>query len=143
MARDSCRRVDDIRQTKPKLAKKENIMKSLAIVALIFGALSIFIPVGGIFIAMLCSVMAMISFRSQPTLSGITFGINIINTAFLSPSIMLSDTLSSYETASSAPTEAGEIYFFYVGFHIFLFVIAIVWRLIRGAVKPSTSTETV
>ncbi len=120
-------------------------MKALAIVALVFGALSIFIPVGGVFIAMLCSVMAMISFRSQPTLSGITFGINIINTAFLSPSIMLSDASSSgaidLGTASSAPTEAGEIYWFYVGFHLVLFVIAVVWRLIRGAVKPSTSTE--
>lgn len=120
-------------------------MKALAIVALVFGALSIFIPVGGVFIAMLCSVMAMISFRSQPTLSGITFGINIINTAFLSPSIMLSDASSSgaidLGTASSAPTEAGEIYWFYVGFHLVLFVIAVVWHLIRGAVKPSTSTE--
>lgn len=120
-------------------------MKALAIVALAFGALSIFIPVGGVFIAMLCSVMAMISFRSQPTLSGITFGINIINTAFLSPSIMLSDAVSSgaidLGKDSSAPTEAGEIYWFYVGFHLVLFLIAVVWRLIRGAAKTSTSTE--
>lgn len=120
-------------------------MKALSIVALIFGALSIFIPVGGIFIAMLCSFMVLISFRSQPTLSGITFGVNIINTAFLSPSIILSDASSSgaidLGTASSAPTEAGEIYWFYVGFHLVLFAIAVFWRLIRGQVKPSISTE--
>ena len=121
-------------------------MKAIAIIALIFGSLSIFIPIGGVFIAMLCSVMAMISFRSQPTLSGITFGINIINTAFLSPSIMLSDAASSGAidlgaTSTSAPTESGEIYWFYVGFHVALFIIALVWRLIRGAVKqPSTET---
>lgn len=116
-------------------------MKALSIVALVFGALSIFIPVGGVFIAMICSLMAMISFRSQPTLSGITFGLNIMNTAFLSPSILLSDAASSgaFDTAGSisttAPTEAGSIYWAYVGFHLVLFVVAIVWRLLRGAPK--------
>ncbi len=70
-------------------------MKALAIIALVFAGLSIFIPVVGVFIAIVCSVLALISFRSQPTLSGITFGINIINTAFLSPSIVLSDAASS------------------------------------------------
>ncbi len=68
-------------------------MKALAIVALVFGGLSIFIPIGGVFIAMLCTVMALIAFRSQTTLAGRTFGINIINTAFLSPSIVMSDML--------------------------------------------------
>ena len=119
-------------------------MKALSIVALVFGALSIFIPVGGVFIAMLCSLMVMISFRSQPTLSGITFGINIINTAFLSPSIMLSDAVSSGAvdlgtTATTAPTESGSIYWFYVGFHLVLFIIAVVWRLMRGAPKQNAS----
>lgn len=118
-------------------------MKALSIVALVFGALSIFIPVGGVFIAMLCSVMAMITFRSQPTLSGITFGINIINTAFLSPSILLSDAVSSgaldVDTANTAAqTEAGSIYWFYVGFHLVVFFIAVVWRLIRGAAKQES-----
>ncbi|WP_198678701.1 hypothetical protein [Pseudidiomarina insulisalsae] len=113
-------------------------MKALAIIALIFGGLSIFIPVGGVFIAMLCSVLALISFRSQPTLSGITFGINIINTAFLSPSILLSDAASSgaFDTArhvTESPTETGELYWAYVGFHIVLLIIAGAWRLTRGA----------
>jgi len=117
-------------------------MKAIAIIALVFGGLSIFIPVGGVFIAMLCSFMAMISFRSQPTLSGITFGINLISTAFLSPSIMLSDAASSGaiglgSASASAPTESGEIYWAYVGFHIVLFAIAVVWLLIRGTIKKS------
>ncbi len=121
-------------------------MKALAIVALVFGALSIFIPVIGVFLAILCSLMAMISFRSQPTLSGITFGINIINTAFLSPSIMLSDFASysgvlDLETSTtSAPTELGEIYWSYVGFHLVLFVVAVAWRLVRGAPKKAVDT---
>jgi len=79
-------------------------MKPLAIIALIFAALSIFIPVGGVFIAMICSVLALISFRSQPTLAGVTFGIDIINTAFLSPSIMLADATSSNNLNSEVAT---------------------------------------
>lgn len=115
-------------------------MKAIAIIALIFGSLSIFIPAMGVFIAILCSLMATISFRSQPTLSGITFGIGIINTAFLSPSIMLTDVASSGaielgSASTSAPTESGEIYWTYVGFHLVLFAIAVAWRLVRGAVK--------
>lgn len=115
-------------------------MKALAIVALVFGGLSIFIPVGGVFIAMLCSVLALVAFRSQPTLSGITFGINIINTAFLSPSIVISDAASSGKlslltTSTTAHTQSGNIYLFYVGFHVVLLIIAIAWRLTRGAPK--------
>jgi len=108
-------------------------MKALAIVALVFAGLSIVIPIGGVFIAMLCSVMAMISFRSQPTLAGVTFGLNILSTAFLSPSIVVSDAVNSSNTVD--PTQAGEIYWFYVGFHVVLFAIAIIWRLARGPVK--------
>jgi len=112
-------------------------MKALSIVALVFAGLSIFIPVGGIFVAMLCSVLALISFRSEPTLSGITFGINIINTAFLSPSIVISDVVSS--SAEQGATAEGDIYWAYVGFHLTAFVIAIVWRIVRGA-KPAPIT---
>ena len=115
-------------------------MKALAIVALVFAGISIFVPLVGIFLAMFCSVLAVISFRSQSTLSGITFGINIINTAFLSPSLILTDVVSSgaFDTSmsvQSAQTEAGEIYWFYVGFHVVLLAIAVIWRLVRGAPK--------
>lgn len=117
-------------------------MKPLSITALIFSVLSMFMPIAGIFLAMLCSVLAMIAFRSQPTLSGVVFGINTISTAFLSPSIILSDMASSGEldTNSVAETpmgESGDIYFFYVGFHLVALVVAIAWRLIRGAPKTS------
>lgn len=116
-------------------------MKALAILALVFGALSIFIPVGGVFIALLCSVFALISFRTQPTLAGIAFGINIINTAFLSPSIMIADASNSgaFDSASDAITSdrggAGDIYWFYVGFHVVLLLLALAWRLVKGPAK--------
>ena len=115
---------------------KEGYMKALAIIGLIFASLSIVIPVGGVFIAMLCSIFALISFRSQPTLSGITFGINIINTAFLSPSVMMADVISSSEQATT--TQSGDIYWFYVGWHVIALVVAIMWLIIRGKPKQNT-----
>lgn len=110
-------------------------MKAISIIALVFAAISIFIPIGGIFLAMLCSFMAMISFRSQPTISGVTFGITILSTAFLSPMLLLS------EANAANTTGAGEIYRFYVGFHIVLFCIALFWRLIRGPVIESSISK--
>ena len=74
-------------------------MKAVAIIALIFGAISIFLPVVGVFLAMICSVLALISFRSQPTLAGITFGLNIISTAFLSPTLVVAEVVN----ASASP----------------------------------------
>jgi len=127
-------------------------MKAIAIIALVFASLSIFIPVGGVIIAIICSVLAMISFRSQPTLAGITFGINIINTAFLSPSILAADMSSSSgvtaETSKqlgiateAAPTESGTVYFTYLSIHLVLLIIAVIWRLMRGAPKLKVSSE--
>lgn len=108
-------------------------MKALSIVALVFSGLSIFIPIGGVFIAMLCSVMAMIAFRAQPTLAGIAFGVNIINTAFLSPSIMLTDAVSSVGAQLSPQTVEDEsVYWFYVSFHLVFLVTAITWWLLAN-----------
>lgn len=109
-------------------------MKALAIVALIFSCVSVFIPVVGIFIAMLCSFMAMISFRSQPTISGVAFGINILSTAFLSPSIVASEIVMA-DPVLGQNHESGDIYIFYVSAHVVLFTLAILWRLVRGAPK--------
>ena len=121
-------------------------MKALAIVALIFAALSIFIPVGGIYIPLLCSLMALIVFRSQTTLSGVTFGINIINTAFLSPILVMSDMHASGEldinnSALSATRESGDLYWSFLGIHLFLLSVSIIWRLIRGASKHTNEAH--
>jgi len=94
-------------------------MKALAILALVFSALSVFIPVGGVFTAMGCSVLALISFRSYPTLSGIAFGINIISTAFLSPSLLIS-AANMHANGQNGTS----MYWFYVGFHIVLLLLA-------------------
>jgi len=122
-------------------------MKALAIVALVFASLSLIIPIVGKDVALLCSLFAMISFRSQPTLAGISFGINIINTAFLTPSLLLADAYYSGELGEALDldlvdmdleTSPGELYLIYVGFHVVLLVVAVIWRLIRGPINNST-----
>lgn len=97
-------------------------MKALSIIALIFAIISIFVPVVGLFIAMGCSVLALISFRGQPTIAGITFGVNIISTAFLSPSLVIA---SSAQGANGVGT-----YGFYVGFHVIAMLIAFIYFII-------------
>ena len=108
-------------------------MKATAIVAMIFAIIAIFIPVGGVFLAMFCSVLALISFRGEPTFAGVAFGVNIINTAFLSPSIVMTDFILSTETTNSpAATEGGDVYWFYVGFHVVLLILAIIYKVMKG-----------
>lgn len=105
-------------------------MKALSIVALVVAALSFFIPVFGVFTAMAASVVAVISFRWEATLSGITIGLNIVNTAFFSPSLLL----SSMDVADEFGSEgAGELYYFYLGFHAVLLVIGIILSFTKKA----------
>lgn len=70
-----------------------------------------------------CSVFALITFCKQPTLSGITFGLNIISTAFLSPVLVAANSSASAENGNA-------VYWFYVGFHIVLMLIAFVLYII-------------
>jgi len=120
-------------------------MKGLAIIALIFAAVSLIIPIVGKEIAILCSIFAIISFRSETNLGATTFGINIINTAFLTPSLFFveDETLSSIDfnqvlsldpTILDFETYSWEVYFLYLGIHVVLFFIAVIWRLIRGPI---------
>ena len=94
-------------------------MKALSIVGLIFAIISIFIPIFGIFIAMLCSLLALITFVKQPTISGAIFGINIINTAFLSPVL-----------ASAAANSGIGTYLFFIKYHVVLMFVAFILFLI-------------
>lgn len=121
-------------------------MKALAILALIFAALAIFIPVGGIYLAMLCSIMALIAFRSLPSLAGIAFGINIINTAFLSPSIVIMDMHASgvfdpgiLPVSMTTKSRSDDIYWYFVSYHLIMLSFAIIWYLARG--RPTQSNE--
>lgn len=96
----------------------ENFMKALSIVAIVLAGISFIIPVVGVFTAMLASVLALISFRSQATLSGIAIGLNTINTAFFSPSLLIAEAGNQMDGGG-----AGELYYFYVGFHVLILII--------------------
>ena len=100
-------------------------MRALSIVALVVAAISFFIPIGGVFLAILASLMALISFRSESTLSGIAIGLNLINTAFFSPSIVIA------EGANQAGGGEGSIYFVYVGIHVVALIIGIILAMTK------------
>ena len=93
-------------------------MRALAIVAVVLAGISFIIPIIGVFSAMVASVMALISFRSQATLSGVAIGTNIINTAFFSPSLLIAEAGNQMDGQT-----AGELYWFYVGFHLVILAI--------------------
>ena len=59
------------------------------------------------------------SFGKKPRFSsGIAIGLNIINTAFFSPSLLLAEGMNQVDGQA-----AGELYWFYVGFHLVILVI--------------------
>ena len=76
-------------------------MKALSIVAIVLAGISFIIPVVGVFTAIGATLLALISFRSQATLSGIAIGLNIINTAFFSPSLLIAEAGNQIIGASS------------------------------------------
>lgn len=89
-------------------------MKALAIIALIFASISILVPVIGVYLALLCSLLALIAFCWQPTLSGITIGMNIISTTFLSPSVYLGAGIAEANTRGDGSVVLNIL----IGFHI-------------------------
>ena len=95
-------------------------MKALSIVAVVLAGISFIIPVVGVFTAIFASVLALVSFRSQATLSGIAIGLNLINTAFFSPSLLLAEAGNMMENGEAA---VGTIYWTYVGIHVVALII--------------------
>ena len=77
---------------------------------------------------MLASLLALISFRSQATLSGVAIGLNIINTAFFSPSLLLAEGVNQVDGGA-----AGELYWAYVGFHLVILVVGVALAYFKKA----------
>tara|TARA_S200002703_G_scaffold145088_1_gene139213 strand:+ start:273 stop:605 length:333 start_codon:yes stop_codon:yes gene_type:complete len=100
-------------------------MKALAIVALIFTAISFFVPIFGVYISVFTSLLCLFSFRFEPTLSGITVGLNLLKTLFLSPSIVATAALEAATTEGSTEVTSF-LYWTLNGFHIFVLVVGIV-----------------
>ncbi len=96
-------------------------MKALAIIAIVLAGLAFFIPLVGIWAAALSSVMGLIAFRSQPTLGGVAIGLNLLDTAFFTPALLIAEGMNQAENGS-----AGAVYWSWVGFHVVLLVVGII-----------------
>ena len=90
-------------------------MKAVAILALIFSAVSFFVPVYGVVTALGCSLVAVCSFKWQPTISAVAIGINLISAAFFSPTLLLIEGFLFEEIPDASVF--GSMYTFHVGFH--------------------------
>ena len=100
-------------------------MKALAIVALVFTGISFLIPFFGVYISVFTSFLCLFCFRFEPTLSGITVGLNLVKTLFLSPSIVATAALEAASTEGS--TEVTSILYWTLnGFHVFVLIVGII-----------------
>ena len=107
-------------------------MQTLAAAALMLAFLSLFLPFMGAALSLLWSALALLTFRHAPAVSGATFGLNIVNTALLSPLLMASDFPAPlYESAVQGPGFSA-MYFVFLGVHAALFALAVVWRRWRA-----------
>ena len=89
-----------------KIAKNGKIF---GIIAVVVAGISFIIPVMGVFLAcFLGSILVALSLKEGAMLGYIAGGLNIINVAFLSPSVAI----------ASAASGGASLYFFYVGFAI-------------------------
>ena len=89
-----------------KIAKNGKIF---GIIAVVVAGISFVIPVMGVFLAcFLGSILVALSLKEGAMLGYIAGGLNIINVAFLSPSVAI----------ASAASGGTSVYFFYVGFAI-------------------------
>ena len=105
-------------------------MKGTALFALIVAVIAIFIPFVGPYIAIMCSVIALITFHREPAISATTFGVNIVNTGLFSPSLVFMGFMESIPEDGGLPsdvdlTQQGNIWF-YLGWHVVLLIAAVI-----------------
>ena len=80
--------------------------KVFGIIAVVVAGISFIIPVFGIFLAcFLGSILVVLSLKDGATLGYVAGGLNIINVAFLSPSLAIASSVDGNTS----------LYFFYVG----------------------------
>ncbi len=67
-------------------------MKALGIVAIVVASIAVVIPVfGASWLPLIAGIMAVIAVREEHVLAFVALGINVVNVAFLSPSLKLVD----------------------------------------------------
>ena len=110
----------------------ENKMKALGITAMIFAIIAIFIPLVGPYLTLVCALLA--AFAAGP---GLTFGVvailvNILNVAFLSPSLWLTAGIAEADVEGSGGMVLLGMGIVFVGVQVaaavVLAVIHIIWK---------------
>lgn len=76
-------------------------MKALGITAMIFAIVSIFVPVVGPYLTIVCALLASFSAGPGITFGAVAIGVNILNVSFLSPSLWLMAGVAESETQGS------------------------------------------
>ncbi len=76
-------------------------MKAIGIIAMIFAVISIFIPVIGPYLTIVCAILAAFAAGPGITFGAVAIGVNILNVAFLSPSLWITAGASEVEHAGS------------------------------------------
>ena len=64
-------------------------MKALGIIAMIFAIVAIFVPLVGPYLTIVCALLAAFAAGPGLTFGSVAIGVNILNVAFLSPSLWI------------------------------------------------------
>ena len=101
-------------------------MKALGITAMILAIVSIFIPVVGPYLTLVCALLA--AFSAGP---GLTFGavailINILNVSFMSPSLWLTAGMAEAERAGSGDAVLAGMGVIFIGAQLVAAIVLIV-----------------
>ena len=73
-------------------------MKALGIIAMIFAIVAIFVPVLGPYLTIVCALLAAFAGGHGLTYGAVAIGLNILNVAFLSPSLWILAGAAEAET---------------------------------------------
>ena len=76
-------------------------MKALGIIAMIFAIIAIFVPIVGPYLTIVCALLAAFSAGPGLTFGVVAIGLNILNVAFLSPSLWLMAGASESQNTGS------------------------------------------
>lgn len=107
-------------------------MKALGIIAMIFAIISIFVPVVGPYLTILCALLAAFAGGPGLTFGAVAIGVNLLNVSFLSPSLWLMAGAAAAESQESGSDILLGMGVMFIGVQI---VAAIVLMIVHSAWK--------
>jgi hypothetical protein len=90
------------------IRRRRSRVKALGIIAMIFAIVAIFVPVFGPYLTLVCALIAAFSAGPGLTFGIVAIGVNVLNVAFLSPSLwLLATAAESNETGAGSDVLVG------------------------------------